>query len=144
MEFHVIELPKLPPLSIKDEDNVILLWAKFISAERKEDFDMLAGKDPYIESAYHKLQIISQDKQKRMEYEARQKAILDHNQFLKEAEERGEERGEKKGIIIGEKRGIERFCKLQKLLLQDARYDDLALSSSDDQFREKLFKEFNI
>ena len=94
---------------------------------------MLAGKDPYIESAYHKLQIISRDKQKRMEYEARQKAILDHNQFLKEAEERGE----KKGIIIGEKRGIERFCKLQKLLLQDARYDDLALSSSDDQFREK-------
>ncbi len=62
---------------------------------------MLAEKDPYIDSAYQKLQVISQDKQKRLEYEARQKAILDHNQFLQEARQSGLE----EGISIGEKRG---------------------------------------
>ncbi len=59
---------------------------------------MIAQKDPYIKSAYDQLQIISQDEQKRMEYEAREKAILDYNQGMYEAEQRGEQRGEQLGI----------------------------------------------
>ncbi len=75
MGFHVIELPKLPP-ELKDsvETNKVFLRAKFISSEKKEDFDMIAQKDPYIESAYQQIQIISQDEQKRLEYEAREKS----------------------------------------------------------------------
>ena len=34
---------------------------------------MLATKNPYIQSAYKQLQLISQDKTKRLEYEAREK-----------------------------------------------------------------------
>ena len=68
---------------------------------------MIAQKDPYIDSAYQQLQIISQDKQKRLEYEARQKAILDYNQFMYEAEQRGKEQGEKIGREQGEKIGRE-------------------------------------
>ena len=59
---------------------------------RPEEFDMLAQKDPYIKSAYEQLQVVSQDQEKRLEYEARQKAIWDYNQMVLEAEERGEER----------------------------------------------------
>lgn len=104
MEFHVIELPKLPK-EWKEDCSKLELWAKFINSEEREDFDMIAEKDPYIKSAYDQLQVISQDKQKRMEYEAREKAIRDHYQSLFEAEQRGEKRGEKRGIEIGEKRG---------------------------------------
>ena len=68
---------------------------------------MIAQKDPYIDSAYQQLQIISQDKQKRLEYEARQKAILDYNQYMYEAEQRGREQGEKVGREQGEKVGRE-------------------------------------
>lgn len=111
MEFHVIELPKLPE-GLQDASSRIELWAKFINAENKEEFDMIAEKDPFIKSAYHQLQAISRDKQKRLEYEAREKAILDHNQFLFEAEQRGQKQGieigEKRGIEIGEKRGGKR------------------------------------
>ncbi len=73
---------------------------------------MLDGKDPYIESAYHKLQIISQDKQKRMEYKARQKAILDHNQFLKEAEERGEKKASlsEKNVALNDSANYRNCC----------------------------------
>ncbi len=95
MEFHVIELPKLPD-SLRDDSGRIELWAKFINAEKKEEFDMIAEKDPYIQSAYEHLQVISQDEQKRLEYEARQKAILDYNQSIFEAEQR-------KTIAIAEK-----------------------------------------
>ncbi len=67
MEFHVIELPKLPK-ERKEESSDVELWAKFINSEREEEFDMLAKQNPYIESAYKKLQVISQDKEKRLEY----------------------------------------------------------------------------
>ena len=100
MEFHVIELPKLPK-KLKENTSDIELWAKFINAEREEEFDMLAKQNPYIESAYKKLQIISQDKQKRLEYEAREKAIRDYNQSMYEAEQRGIEIGEQRGIEAG-------------------------------------------
>ncbi|RKI35948.1 Rpn family recombination-promoting nuclease/putative transposase [bacterium D16-59] len=95
MEFHVIELPKLPE-ELKEGDS-LLLWAKFINAERKEEFDMLAEKSPYINSAYQHLQVISRDKEKRLEYEAREKAVRDHNQMMKEARERGMQEGRREG-----------------------------------------------
>ena len=102
MEFHVIELPKLPD-EIRENSSDLELWAKFINAERKEELDMIAKQNVYIQSAYDRLQIISQDKQKRLEYEARQKALFDYNQFMYESEKRGME----KGIEIGTERGIE-------------------------------------
>ena len=104
MEFHVLELPKLPPELI-DGSSDILLWAKFINSERKEEFDMLATKNPYIGSAYEHLQVISQDREKRREYEAREKAIRDYNQGILEAEQRGREEGKAEGRAQGRAEG---------------------------------------
>ena len=147
MEFHLIELPKLPKELRKDSSD-IELWAKFINAERKEEFDMLAQKNPYIESAYERLQVISQDREKLLEYEAREKAILDHNQMILEAEERGEkrgeERGEKRGEERGEKRGKELVSKLFALLVQDKRFEDLERAARDDDFQQQLMKQYGI
>ena len=55
---------------------------------------MIAEKDPYIKSAYNQLQLISQDDQKRLEYEAREKAIHDYNQGIYEAEQRRQNFGQ--------------------------------------------------
>ena len=106
----MIELPKLPE-DLQENSSDLELWAKFIDAERKEVFDMLADKNPYIESAYQKLQIISQNKEKRMEYEAREKAIRDCNEGLLEAEERGIAIGQEQSIAIGQERGIKSEAK---------------------------------
>ena len=110
MEFHVVELPKLPK-ELQEDSSDILLWAKFINAEKKEEFDMLATKNPYIQSAYEQLQLISQDKTKRLEYEAREKAIRDYNQLMYEAEERGVQRGTEQGMKQGLKEGIKQGIK---------------------------------
>ena len=67
---------------------------------------MLATKNTYIQSAYKTLQVISQDDQKRMEYEARGKALRDYNQGMLEAEERGREEGIKEGEQRGREEGI--------------------------------------
>ncbi len=103
MEFHILELPKIPE-QWKDSNDDLLLWAKFISSEQKEDFEVLAEKNIYLDSAYQQLQVISQDKEKRLEYEARQKAILDYNQAMLEAEQRGEKRGYETG---GQERNLQ-------------------------------------
>ena len=96
MEFHVLELPKLPK-ELREDSSDIELWGKFINAERKEDFVMLAEKNVYIGSVYQHLQVISQDEEKWLEYEAREKAIRDYNQGMLEAEQRGEVRRKAEG-----------------------------------------------
>ena len=106
MEFHILELPKLPEELIGGSSD-ILLWAKFINAEQKEEFDMLAEKNPYIKSAYQHLQVISQDKQKRLEYEAREKAVRDYNQGMLEAEQRGKKEGLQEGRQEGREEGLQ-------------------------------------
>jgi hypothetical protein len=63
MEFHILELTKLPK-KLKEDTNDILLWAKFINAKTKEQFEMLAEKNKSISQAYQQLQVISQDEQK--------------------------------------------------------------------------------
>lgn len=139
MEFHVIELPKLPK-ELKEDCSNLELWARFINAERKEEFDMLAQRNQYIESAYQQLQVVSQDREKRLEYEARQKAIWDHNQMMREARERGEKIGEKRGREQGE----ERINKLYSLLINEKRFEDLQRSTDDKDFRQQLMKKYGI
>ena len=134
MEFHILELKKLPK-ELKESDD-LLLWAKFISSERKEDFEMLATQNKYIESAYRELQVISQDKQKRLEYEAREKAIRDHNQMMFEAKESGRE----EGIEIGEAR----INKLNAILIQNKRYADLERATNDKEVQRQLMSEYDI
>lgn len=96
LEFHVIELPKLPQ-EIQENSSDILLWAKFFAAEKKEDFEMLAKMNRGINSAYQRLQVISQDDFMRMEYEARMKAVRDYNQGRLESREQGREEGREEG-----------------------------------------------
>ena len=73
----------------------------------------MAEKDPYIEKAYEELERMSADEKKRLEYEAREKALRDYNSQMSSARRRGEaigkEIGEKIGIKLGEKSCEERI-----------------------------------
>ena len=80
---------------------------------------MLAEKNPYIESAYQHLQLISQDKQKRLEYEAREKAVRDYNQGMLEAEQRGRKEGHQEGRKEGEQERNIQIAKNQFRMEED-------------------------
>ena len=121
---------------IEENSNSLLLWAKFLDAEREKEFDVIAKQDSYIQSAYRQLQVISQDKEKRLEYEAREKTVRDYNQLMKEAEQRGEQRGKQQAE--------QRINKLNTLLIQHERYDDLKRSVTDSNFQHQLMKEYGI
>ena len=74
---------------------------------------MVAKTDPHIQKAYDQLLYISGNEEKRLLYEARQKAINDYNTQMysnwhdgySEGEKRGYSEGEKQGYKEGEKEG---------------------------------------
>ena len=103
----------------KGEEPLIIKWMRFLSAE-----------------AYEVLQKLSADERKRLEYEARQKAILDYNSQMSSARE--------EGIQIGEKRGEARLNVLNEHLIKDNRLDDLKKAIVDETYREKLYEEYKL
>lgn len=117
-EIHIVELPK----AAKGEypDTSLLKWAKFIHAETKEEFEMIAKTDPYIGKAYDELLHISADEEKRLEYEARQKAILDHNYLMQynweEGYAQGEEKGEERKLIELISKKMKKGCSVPQIV----------------------------
>ena len=94
MEWHIVELPKLP---VNDDGTDLYDWIKFLVAKNKEEFEMAAQTSEYINEAYQTLEVISQDEKKRLAYLARQKYIADTNTLLEENLERGIEIGKAEG-----------------------------------------------
>ena len=86
MEWHMVELPKLPPIT---DGTSIYNWTKFFKTEKREDFEELAENDEYLQEAYQQLEIISQDEQKRMEYDSRIKLSYDANTLKDEGRQEG-------------------------------------------------------
>jgi predicted transposase/invertase (TIGR01784 family) len=72
-------------------------WLRFLRAETEEEFKMLAEKNPMIEEAYCKLQVMSEDEANRMLYEARLKAQRDEYSRILYARKEGLEKGRQEG-----------------------------------------------
>ena len=111
LEMHILELSKLPPEQKKETD--LLQWMRFLGGKCREDFKKMAENNSTFEEAYDVLDRLSADEKKRLEYEARQKAIRDHDIMMKTAKRLGLEagiaEGREKGIAEGreqEKRNI--------------------------------------
>ena len=128
-EIHVLELPKLEKYDYPETE--LLKWARFFNATDKEELEMAAEGNEYTQKAYERLVELSADEEKRMEYEARQKALRDYQHMMnsgwrqgygkgKEAGvEAGREEGRKEGVEEGRKEGIEEGAKASIEMLQE-------------------------
>ena len=74
-------------------DESIIQWMEFFSGKTQEDFKTMAKQNEYMEEAVNTLFELSADEKKRLEYEAREKAIRDYNTQMQSAEQRGKELG---------------------------------------------------
>ncbi len=105
MEIQILELRKLPKELKNDPD--ILNWMRFLGGKTRREFEAMAKKDEYIEEAYRELEKLSADEQAKLEYEAREKAIRDHNSQMNSALKRGMEKGQRSLIRTMLKNGAE-------------------------------------
>lgn len=116
MELQILELKKLSKTILPKED--IIHWMRFFNGKNKEEFEHMAQTNEYLGEAYEALQRLSADDKKRLEYEARDKALKDYNTQMSSAE--------KRGIEIGEKRGIQLACKVFRLHSQGFSAEEIA------------------
>lgn len=109
LELHILELPKLKNSPTPETE--LFNWMRFFNSETKEEFEKMAEKDPYIKKAWEDLNHISCDEEKRLEYEAREKALMDYNHLVKwnliEGRKQGLEEGREEGLKEGLKKGRE-------------------------------------
>lgn len=91
LELQILELPKLPQ-EVKDGE-AIIQWMRFFSSKNQEEFEIMAKENEYFDEAYEALKKMSADDQKRLEYEAREKALMDYNTQMFSAYQRGNKEG---------------------------------------------------
>ena len=63
---------------------------------------------------------------------------------LLESRREGEIEGERRGRIEGRVEGEEKLATLMNLLYREHRFEDIGRVASDKQYKEKLYKEYNI
>lgn len=101
LEIHTLELKKLPQ---QTDSSALYNWLSFLKAERREDFEMIAGRDPDIKKAYAVLAELSQDEKERRRAESYEKARRDEESRMRISREEGREAG----LAIGaEKKALE-------------------------------------
>lgn len=142
LELQILELKKLPE-HVKSKEEIVQ-WMKFFSGTSREEFVKMAKTDEYLNEACRTLFELSADEEKRLEYEAREKALKDYNSQMSSAEKRGLERGIERGLEVGIKRGQEQINKLNLLLAEQNRADDIIKASQDSEYQAKLLEEFNL
>ena len=90
----------------------------------------MAKKNEYLDEAYNELLQLSADEQKRLEYEAREKALKDYNTqmdyALEQGFQQGMERGMKQGIKQGIEQGRQQTKKIFKLYMQGKVPEEIA------------------
>ena len=75
----------------------IVKWMRFFNGKSRKEFEDMAQADIYMGEAYEALKRLSADEKKRLEYEAREKALRDYNCQINCAEKRGREEGRTEG-----------------------------------------------
>ena len=91
----ILELRKLPE-NLKNGSD-ILNWMRFLGGKTRREFEAMAKTDAYINEAYKELEKLSADERAKLEYEAREKAIRDHNALVNSAIRQGLRQGIEQG-----------------------------------------------
>ena len=112
MEMQILELRKLPE-ELQSDDEVIR-WMRFLAGKNRKELEDMAGTSEYIEEAYRELERMSADERARLEYEARQKAIRDHDAIMSSAWETGMEKGLQEGREQGMKQGMQQGIRQER------------------------------
>ena len=118
--------------------------AYFANQLDKEGKEELAMSSPAIKEAMTASECYVMNDKSYQEYLARESAILDYNNDVLGNRRLGREEGRAKGHAKGQKKGMDALAALNRVLLKEKRYDDLARASSDAAYRQKLLEDFGI
>jgi predicted transposase/invertase (TIGR01784 family) len=98
-----------------ESDDSLLDWLLLMKAERMEEYEMLAAKNPSIKQTVDILKRLSSDRKTRLLYDAREKARMDERARMRGEYNKGKMEGIEEGIERGKLEGIEEGIERGKL-----------------------------
>lgn len=101
-EIYTLELPKVPG---EDDGTAVWKWMQFLRAKQREEFEMVAEKNPQIRKAVDTLYELSADEQTRAQYELHMRAVRDRAWLEDEGWKKGLQEGLQQGLQEGWKKG---------------------------------------
>lgn len=141
LEIQILELKKLSPGAQTGND--IINWMRFFGGKSREEFEKMAKTNEYLDEAYQELIHLSEDDKKRLEYEAREKALRDYNSQMSSARKMGMEQGLTAGRIQGKISGIKALIETCQELGADREDTILRLQSKFQLAQEEALKYMN-
>ena len=142
------KIPKYQSKEIKKMSRVERWLAYFANQLDKEGKEELAMSSPAIKEAMTASECYVMNDKSYQEYLARESAILDYNNDVlgnrRLGREEGRAKGHAEGLAKGQKKGMDALAALNRVLLKEKRYDDLARASLDAAYRQKLLEDFGI
>ena len=122
--------------------NILREWHSYLETI------VLAEKNEAIREAAATIKKLNADEKIKMQCEAREQLEHDMASAYYHGVDVGEKRGEERGMKLGEKRGMElgenRANQLYRYLIEQKRMEDIVRATADEEYREKLYKEFNL
>ncbi|MGO5551326.1 PD-(D/E)XK nuclease family transposase [Lachnospiraceae bacterium LCP19S3_B12] len=118
------------------EGDDVMMWMRFFSGRRREDFERMAKMNEYLDEAYGMLLVLSADEKKRLEYEARERALRDFNTQMYSAEKRGEMRGEKRGELQKAERVLKELLARGFSVEEGAAITEIDIEKAKDIFKD--------
>jgi len=130
LEVNTLELSKLP----EAEDGTSLWqWMKFLKSENREEFDMIAEKNPAIGKAVVRLAELSQDERARMLFESRQMMEWDIAIDKQTARQEGLQEGRQEGVFHVAKKLLEMDMRISSIIAATGlTYDEIATLKNAD------------
>ena len=128
MELHFLEIPKFKHKPVKQMNRMERWLAYFSNRLNQQEREALAMSETAISNAYDATSTFFLSPQERLNYINRQMAIMDYNS----------------GINAAKKQGEARLSSLMQCLHKAGRDEDAFKAAADEQYRQKLYKEFAL
>ena len=128
MELHFLEIPKFKHKPVKQMNRMERWLAYFSNRLNQQEREELAMSETAISNAYDATSTFFLSPQERLNYINRQMAIMDYNS----------------GINAAKKQGEARLSSLMQCLHKAGRDEDAFKAAADEQYRQRLYKEFAL
>lgn len=146
-EVHIIELKKKLNGQEKLDD-----WIRFFNAKSEEELDMIHTENAGIHAAIQEVKTMSLRGRLRARYEAHLKEVRDKNaredyvrkEGIAQGIEQGIAQGIEQGITQGIAQGENRVNRLNRLLAEQNRMEDIVRAAADEEYRKQLYEEFRL
>ena len=115
-----------------------------VSTDLKAFLDYMGGRPSdhaFVKVLNDEVILAKHNKEWRREYMT---LLMRDQENIDKGREQGLKEGREQGLEEGREQGEGRFAELTQRLLQDKRYIDLEKSATDPEYRQKLYKEYQV